>query len=315
MKLAYFDDYRLGVLTGEGIVDVSAELRDLPRRAPEDLMAALIEHFAEYRGRIENASIGGRPIPLADVRFRTPLPRPHAIVCMAVNYDDGLIKSAHTNAFHKSPSALIGQDETMVLPDIPANVFEGEAEMAVVIGKTANDVDAEHAMNHVFGYMNFIDGSARGLQPTTNSFFQMKSRDTFAPIGPYIVTRDEIADPQNLRIRLWVNGAIKQDFNTSKMITSVKDSIAWVSAIQTLLPGDIVATGTDHCGLNAFQHGDTVELETEGLGRLRVNVRDDLRRTWSRESRLARHRKGLKAIAPPLAGKYAPAGSGLGGAL
>jgi 2-keto-4-pentenoate hydratase/2-oxohepta-3-ene-1,7-dioic acid hydratase in catechol pathway len=310
MKLAYFDDYRLGVVTDEGIVDVGAVLRDLPRRAPEDLMAALIEHFAEYRDGVENAAIGGRPIPLGDVRFRTPLPRPHAIVCMAVNYDDGLIKSTHTNAFHKSPSALIGQDETLVLPDVPASVFEGEAEMAVVIGRTASNVDPEHAMDHVFGYMNFIDGSARGLQPTTNSFFQMKSRDTFAPIGPYIVTRDEIADPQNLGIRLWVNGGIKQDFNTRKMITNVKDSIAWVSAIQTLMPGDIVATGTDHCGLNAFQHGDTVELETEGLGRLRVNVRDDLRRTWSRESRLERHSKGLDPIAPQLTGKYAPAGSG-----
>jgi 2-keto-4-pentenoate hydratase/2-oxohepta-3-ene-1,7-dioic acid hydratase in catechol pathway len=311
MKLAYFDDYRLGVVTGEGIVDVGAELHELPRRAPEDLMAALIEHFAEYRARVENAAINGRRIALADVRFRPPLPRPHSIVCMAVNYDDGLLKSTHTNAFHKSPSALIGHDETMVLPDVPASVFEGEAEMAVVIGRKASNVDAEHAMNYVFGYMNFIDGSARDLQPATNSFFQMKSRDTFAPIGPYIVTRDEIADPQNLRIRLWVNGEIKQDFNTRKMVASVKDSIAWVSAIQTLMPGDIVATGTDHCGLNAFQHGDIVELETEGLGRLRVNVRDDLRRTWSRELRLERHRKGLNAIAPQLTGKYAPAGNRL----
>jgi 2-keto-4-pentenoate hydratase/2-oxohepta-3-ene-1,7-dioic acid hydratase in catechol pathway len=309
MKLAYFDDYRLGVITDQGIVDVGAELADLPRRTPEDLMAVLIEHFSEYRGRIEEATIRGRPIPLGDVRFRAPLPRPRTIVCMAVNFDDGLLKSTHTNAFHKSPSALIGHDESMVLPDVPASVFEGEAEMAVVIGRPANNVDAEHAMDHVFGYMNFIDGSARGLQPATNSFFQMKSRDTFAPIGPYIVTRDEIADPQDLRIRLWVNGEIKQDFNTRKMITSVKDSIAWVSAIQTLMPGDIVATGTDHCGLNAFQHGDTVELETEGLGRLRVNVLDELRRTWSRELRLDRHSRGLDPIAPQLTGKYAPAGS------
>jgi 2-keto-4-pentenoate hydratase/2-oxohepta-3-ene-1,7-dioic acid hydratase in catechol pathway len=311
MKLAYFDDYRLGVVTAGGIVDVGDELRDVPRRAPEDLMAALIENFTEYRARLEKASISGRPVPLAEVKLRMPLPRPRAIVCMAVNFDDGLIKSAHTNAFHKSPSALIGHNETMVLPDAPASVFEGEAEMAVVIGRKASNVDAEHAMNYVFGYMNFIDGSARGLQPTTNSFFQMKSRDTFAPIGPYIVTRDEIADPQKLRICLWVNGEVKQDFNTNKMITGVKESIAWVSAIQTLMPGDIVATGTDHCGLNAFQHGDTVELETGGLGRLRVNVRDDLRRTWSRELRLERHTKGLDPIAPQLTGKYAPSGSGV----
>jgi 2-keto-4-pentenoate hydratase/2-oxohepta-3-ene-1,7-dioic acid hydratase in catechol pathway len=139
--------------------------------------------------------------------------------------------------------------------------------MAIVIGKKASCVRAEDAMDYVFGYMNFIDGSARGLKPPTNVFFQMKSRDTFAPIGPYIVTKDEIRDPQNLQIRLWVNGKIKQDFNTSKMLTNIRDSIAWVSSIQTLMPGDIIATGTDHCGLNAFQNDDVVELETEGLGR------------------------------------------------
>ena len=88
---------------------------------------------------------------------------------------------------------------------------------------------------------------------------------------------------------------IKQDFNTRKMITGVGDSVAWVSAIQTLMPGDILATGTDHCGLNAFQHGDIVELETEGLGRLRVNVRDDLKRTWSRELRIDRHKIGANS--------------------
>jgi 2-keto-4-pentenoate hydratase/2-oxohepta-3-ene-1,7-dioic acid hydratase in catechol pathway len=133
---------------------------------------------------------------------------------MSINYSgDGVVTSLpDINAFHKSPSALIGHDGTMVLPEVPASVFEGEAEMAVVIGRKASNVAAEHAMNHVFGYMNFIVGSARGLQPTTNSFFQMKSRDTFAPIGPYIVTHDEIANPQSLRIRL---GSMARSSRTS----------------------------------------------------------------------------------------------------
>jgi 2-keto-4-pentenoate hydratase/2-oxohepta-3-ene-1,7-dioic acid hydratase in catechol pathway len=308
MKLAYFDDYRLGVVTGEGIVDVGAELHELPRRAPEDLMAALIEHFAEYRARVENAAINGRRIALADVRFRPPLPRPHSIVCMAVNYDDGLLKSTHTNAFHKSPSALIGHDETMVLPDVPASVFEGEAEMAVVIGRKASNVDAEHAMNYVFGYMNFIDGSARGLPPAGNTFYQTKSRDTFAPIGPYLVTADEVPDPQNLRVRLWVNGAPKQDFSTSAMAHKIPRCIEWVSAIHTLEPGDILATGTHHHGLSSFQDGDVVELETEGLGRLRIGVRDELKRTWSRDTRLQHREKGLPGVSTPqLTGKYTKA--------
>ena len=140
--------------------------------------------------------------------------------------------------------------------------------MAVVIGKRAARVPASRAMEHVFGYINFIDGSARGLPPPGNVFFQMKSRDTFAPIGPWLVTADEIADPHALQVRLSVNGAVKQNFNTSDMAHKIPRCIEWVSAIHTLEPGDILATGTNHRGLSAFQDGDTVELETAGLGRL-----------------------------------------------
>jgi 2-keto-4-pentenoate hydratase/2-oxohepta-3-ene-1,7-dioic acid hydratase in catechol pathway len=305
MKLAYFDDFRLGVVFQDQIFDITEELCDLSRRGPEDLMSLLIEHFAVYRGRIEAAAARTRGLDLGNVKLRAPLPRPDNIVCMAVNYDDGLISSSHTNAFHKASSAIIGPSDTMVLPDVPASVFEGEAELAVVIGKRASHVRADEAMDYVFGYTNFIDGSARGLPPPTNTFFQMKSRETFAPIGPYLVTRDEISDPQNLRIRLWVNGEIKQDFNTRKMITDIKNSIAWLSAIHPLMPGDIIATGTDHCGLNAFQDGDVIELETDGLGSLRIQVKDELKRTWSRERRIDRHEKGLNTIAPQLSGKYA----------
>src|SRR5207245_8326816 len=134
--------------------------------------------------------------------------------CMAVNYmEDGTLKEpAPINGFHKSPSAVIGHGDTMVLPDVPAGIFEGEAELAVVIGKRASHVRAADAMDYVFGYTNFIDGSARGVVPPTNVFYQMKSRDTFAPIGPYIVTADEIKDPHKLQIRLTNNGVVMQNF-------------------------------------------------------------------------------------------------------
>jgi 2-keto-4-pentenoate hydratase/2-oxohepta-3-ene-1,7-dioic acid hydratase in catechol pathway len=243
------------------------------------------------------------------VKIRPPLPRPINIDCMAVNYmEDGTLKEpAPINAFHKSPNAVIGQDDTMVLPDVPATIFEGEAELAVVIGKRASRVSAADAMRHVFGYVNFIDGSARGLPPPGNVFYQMKSRDTFAPIGPYLVTADEIADPQNLQIRLWVNGVLKQNFNTSDMAHKIPRCIEWASAIHTLEPGDVLATGTNHRGLSGFQDGDLVELETAGLGRLRFRVRDELKRTWSRDTRLEHKQKGLDgAHTPQLTGKYAP---------
>jgi 2-keto-4-pentenoate hydratase/2-oxohepta-3-ene-1,7-dioic acid hydratase in catechol pathway len=310
MKLAYFDDYRLGVITGDTVVDVSTAVQDIPHTGPHDLIRGVIERFADYRGRLEEAAARGRGVPIGQAKIRPPLPKPVNIECMAVNYmEDGTLKEpAPINAFHKSPSAVIGPDDTMVLPDVPAGIFEGEAELAVVIGKRASQVRAADAMGYVFGYTNFIDGSARALPPPGNVFYQMKSRDTFAPIGPYLVTADEIADPQRLQVRLWVNGTLKQNFNTSDMAHDIRRCIEWVTSIHTLEPGDILATGTNHRGLSAFQDGDRVELETEGLGRLRINIRDNLKRTWSRDTRLEHKEKGREgAYTPQLTGKYAKA--------
>jgi len=316
MKLACFDDYKIGIVNGDGIVDVTSLLADIPHRDRQDLIAGLIARFDDYRSRLQQAA-NGAGVPLESVRLRAPLPRPRQIDCMAVNYmeDGSLPEPAPINGFHKSPSSIIGPDETMILGDVPATVFEGEAEMALVIGKRASHVKAAAARSYIFGYMNFIDGSARGLPPAGNVFYQMKSRETFAPIGPWIVTADEIANPQNLRIRLWVNGELKQDFSTSDMAHKIDRCIEWVSSIHPLEPGDILATGTNHRGLSAFQDGDVIELEVDGLGRLRFNVRDDLKRTWSRETRLeASRRLEARGEKPPptgvlarqVSGKYAP---------
>jgi 2-keto-4-pentenoate hydratase/2-oxohepta-3-ene-1,7-dioic acid hydratase in catechol pathway len=306
MKLAFFDDYKLGVVKGDSIVDVSAVVSDIPHAGPGDLMSGLIARFDAYCGKLEAASAGAG-VAISGVRIRPPLPKPGNIVCMAVNYmEDGtLAKAAPINAFHKAPTAIIGPGDTMVLPDVPATIFEGEAEMAVVIGKRASHVPASRAMDHIFGYINFIDGSARGLPPPGNVFFQMKSRDTFAPIGPWLVTKDEIADPQKLPIKLWVNGEVKQSFNTDDMAHNIARCIEWASSIHTLEPGDILATGTNHRGLSSFMDGDVVELETQGLGRLSFNIKDELKRTWLRETRLDRQKKQQEGPTPQISGKYA----------
>ena len=307
MKILYFDDYKLGVLNGDAVVDVSSVVRGIPHSGPHDLINGLIERFAEFRPKLEEAAGREKVVPVADVKVRPPLPRPINIDCMAVNYmEDGTrTEPAPINAFHKSPTAVIG--DTMVLPDVPATIFEGEAEFAVVIGKRAKHVSAADAMSHVFGYVNFIDGSARGLPPPGNVFYQMKSRDTFAPIGPYIVTADEVRDPHKLQVRLWVNGTLKQNFNSDDMAHKIPRCIEWISSIHTLEPGDVLATGTNHRGLSSFQDGDVIELETEGLGRLRIHVRDDLKRTWGRETRLELANRGAKEVTTPqLTGKYAP---------
>jgi 2-keto-4-pentenoate hydratase/2-oxohepta-3-ene-1,7-dioic acid hydratase in catechol pathway len=307
MKLLFFDDFKLGVLKGDSVVDVSEVAREIPHTGPHNLISGLIERFADYRGPLERAAAAGKGVAIAGVRVRPPLPRPVNIDCMAVNYmEDGTRKEpAPINAFHKSPGSVIGDNDTMILPDVPAAIFEGEAEIAVVIGKRADNVAAAKAMDHVFGYINFIDGSARGLPPAGNTFYQMKSRATFAPMGPYIVTADEIRDPHQLQVRLWVNGALMQNYHTSDMAHKIPRCIEWVSSIHPLEAGDVLACGTNHRGLNPFQDGDLVELETEPLGRLRVKIRDELKRTWARETRLQRQERGLEGFTPQLTGKYA----------
>ena len=309
MKIIFFDDFRLGVLSGDQVVDVSDKVTDIPMVGPHDLINGLIENFENYRSVFEAAVASGDGVPLDGVRIRPPLPRPINIDCMAVNYmEDGTrSEPAPINAFTKAPNSIIGPDDTMVLQDIPATVFEGEAELGVVIGKRCYQVSEAEAMDYVFGYINFIDGSARGLPPAGNVFFQMKARETFTPIGPYLVTKEEIADPQSLPIKLWVNGNLMQDFNTDDMAHSITRCIEWISHVHALEPGDIIATGTNHGGLNPFHDGDVVELECEGLGRLKINIRDNLKRTWERTTRLKRMKKGLEPPhAPQLTGKYAP---------
>jgi 2-keto-4-pentenoate hydratase/2-oxohepta-3-ene-1,7-dioic acid hydratase in catechol pathway len=308
MKILFFDDWKLGVLKGDTVVDVSDAVKDIPRIVPGDVINGLIARFGDYRATLQAAADKGSGVPVSKVRVRPPVPKPTTIVAMAVNYmEDGTRKEpAPINAFHKSPSAIIGQGDTMVLPDVPATIFEGEAEMAVIIGRRATRVSQADAMSYIFGYCNFIDGSARGLLPTGNTFYQMKSRDTFCPIGPYLVTADEIKDPHKLQIKLWVNGDVKQNFNTDDMAHKIGRCIEWVTSIHTLEPGDILATGTNHRGLSAFQDGDRIDLECEGLGRLTFGVRDDLKRTWARETRLDREGKD-PATTPQLTGKYAKA--------
>jgi len=316
MKIVFFDEFKLGVLKGDSVVDVSRVVQDIPHLGPQDIIRGVIERWGEFRPRLEAAAAQERGVPLDRVKIRPPLPKPTNVVCMAVNYmEDGTrSEPAPINAFLKSASAIIGDGDTMVLPDVPATIFEGEAEMAVIIGKRASHVSAANAMSYVFGYTNFIDGSARGLLPPGNTFYQMKSRDTFAPLGPWLVTADEIADPHQRQIRLSVNGTVKQNFNTNDMAHKIPRCIEWLSSVHTLEPGDIVATGTNHRGLNPFMDGDKIELEIDGIGKLAFNIKDELKRTWDRRTRLQMHEQAAQKtagaypdITPQKTGKYAPA--------
>ena len=306
MKLLFFDDFTLGVVKGENVVDITIAVASIPHTHPQDLIAGVISGFSGLRSDIEGVVADSVGVPLSTVRIRPPLPRPGTIDCMAVNYmEDGTRDApAPIQAFQKSPSSIIGNGDTMVLPDDPSTVYEGEAELAVVIGKRATNVSEADALDHIVGYTNFIDGSARGLGGFS-VFHAMKSRDTFAPIGPYIVTADEVANPQNLQVTLANNGDVMQNFNTDDMAHNIAKCIAYLSAIHTLEPGDIVATGTNHRGLHPFQDGDAITLECEGLGVLNIAISDSLGRTWERQTRLERADAGLEGTPPQLTGKYA----------
>lgn len=284
MKLVMYNNFQLGLLRDDGVVNLSESLSDVNAPTPQDLVNAVIADFeGTFRARIEEIAAKGQPISLGQVHLRPPLPRPGKIVAMAANYleNGALSEPKPINGFLKSPETVIGEGETVVLPSgHQAAVFHHEAELGIVIGKEAVNVSAADAMDHIFGYVNFNDVSARGLHP--NSFLWMKSHDTFGPLGPYLVTADEVGDAQNLQVRLWVNGVLRQDYNTSDMGWRIPETIEWTSSIVKLEPGDLIASGTNHQGLGPIQDGDVMEMEIEGLGRITVNVKDDLHREWHR---------------------------------
>ena len=303
MKLAFFDDFKLGVVKGDAVVDVSAAVADIPRVSPQDVLSGLIADFDARKDALAAAADASDGVPLSGVRLRSPVPRPHNIICMAVNYMENGTRAepAPKNGFNKSPNGIIGDGDTIILPDVAASIFEHEAELALVISKPAWQVKAEDAFDYIFGYLNFIDVSARGIP----AFYQMKSRETFAPMGPYLVTADEVADPQSLPVKLWVNDRLVQDFNTDDMAHKIPQVIEWITSVHSLGAGDVIATGTNHRGLTAIQDGDRVEIEAEGMGRLHLNVRDDLKRTWGRETRHEWESAGNAGTTPQLTGKYA----------
>lgn len=279
MKLAFFNDYQLGVIKGDNIVDVTSAVEGVSHHSPQELMNMLIEGFGDLQADIESAAAGGDGVSLADVRLRAPLPRPGQLLCLAGNYiEPASPERGEFNAFLKSPTSIIGTGDTSEFPSADASVFHFEPELALVIGKTASRVSQADAMDHVFGYTQFIDGSARGLH---GGFFLGKSWHTFAPMGPALVTADEIEDPNELGIRLWVNEDLRHDFSSNSMDRFIPEMLEEVTNVVTLEPGDVVSTGTHHESLSPIHDGDTLRLEIEGLGpALTVNIHDPLKRTW-----------------------------------
>jgi 2-keto-4-pentenoate hydratase/2-oxohepta-3-ene-1,7-dioic acid hydratase in catechol pathway len=266
------------VLLGEELVPVSA--LGAPATTVRGLLATLdAEGLRELRGRAEEADAR---TALEDARLHAPVTDPQKIVCLGLNYRDHARETGQEIPgapmwFAKFANSLIGSGQEIVLPRTHAEYVDYEAELALVIGQPARNVSAEDALEYVAGAMPFNDVSARDLQLQNTLWTSGKAIDTFAPCGPALVTLDEIGDLHELGLRTRIDGELLQEGTTADLVFGPAEVVAWLSRTMTLLPGDIIATGTP-AGVGAAQgrflrDGDTVEVEIDGLGTLRNKVR------------------------------------------
>ena len=252
---------------------------------PMSMMQVIREfdrHRAYLQGLAEVASPASRP--LDDVELLAPLPDPGKVVAVGLNYVDHAGESqqalpAEPLLFAKFPSSIIGPSASITWDAGLTTAVDFEAELAVVIGRRARHVPTTDALSHVFGYTCLNDVSARDLQFSDGQWVRAKSLDTFCPMGPVIVTADEIRDPQGLRIGCRVDGQTMQEATTADMVFGVAELIAYVSRSLTLEPGDVIATGTPP-GVGYFrdprrllEDGDSVTVWIEGIGELTNDVR------------------------------------------
>jgi len=292
---------RLGADCGRAVLDLArySHLHD-GLRLPADMQGLLDagpdawRHAADlcrrFASELESHDLAqdaeaGLAYPADRVRYHAPIPRPKKdVFCLGQNYAAHAAESGNPPPtapiyFTKPPTTVIGPDEPIPYPQGLTTRLDWEVELGVVIGRRGRDIPEARALDYVFGYTVFNDVSARDLQYRTSQWFKGKSLDGSCPMGPLIVTADEISDPQRLRLQLSVNGVKKQDSNTSDMIFSAARIIADLSAGMTLEPGDCISTGTPQ-GVGDgrkppeyLKRGDVMEADVEGIGVLRNPVR------------------------------------------
>lgn len=301
MKLLTFykeNRHALGVKVSEGIIDLEVALEaanehmkkyDFPLEmmafieAGEDAvhnLQMLLTQLQIYKGapflRQEH-----------DITFAPAVPNPSKIICVGLNYRKHAdeTKAAYPEVpvlFNKFNNALTGHLSDVVVPRTTERL-DHEVELGIVIGKKGKYIQEEDALDYVFGYCTTNDLSARDIQKRTSQWMTGKTNDGFAPVGPYVVTKDEIADPNNLNLKTIVNGEVRQNSNTRDMIFSCKALISYISTYMTLEPGDLIMTGTPEGVILGkpreervyLQPGDEVTVEVEGLGKLTINLVED----------------------------------------
>jgi 2-keto-4-pentenoate hydratase/2-oxohepta-3-ene-1,7-dioic acid hydratase in catechol pathway len=273
MRIVRYDDGAIGVVSGGLVHDVSAIAGSDADGWPPVAMNRLIADFDRLRPQIE-AAIGTVPSkPLAEVSLLTPIPWPNKLMAYPVNYVDhatemNSVGFANVQGyFLKANSSLVGASDAIVLPNLPTREVHHECELGLVIGKGGRAIPRERAFDHVFGYACLIDVVVRGKEERV---FR-KSYDSFTPVGPWIVTADEVPDPNDLEMKLWVNGHLRQHANTRDLIVGLAEMIEIASSASTLYPGDIIATGTP-AGVGPIRDGDEVRIKIAHVGSMTLPV-------------------------------------------
>jgi 2-keto-4-pentenoate hydratase/2-oxohepta-3-ene-1,7-dioic acid hydratase in catechol pathway len=272
MKLVRFDGGCIGVLQDGKVYDATEAIGADPKAWPPTDMVRLIADFESLRPKLDQALKGeGRPVD--GVALEAPLVWPHKLLAYPVNYlahghEMNSKNRANINGFFlKSNSSISGPRDPIVLPDVPSREIHHECELGLIIGKRGRHIALADALDHVFGYCCLIDCTVRGQEERV----MRKSYDTFTPIGPAIVTKDEVGDASSLGMKLWVNDQLKQDANTRDLLVDIPNMITLAASVLTLEPGDIIATGTP-AGVGPIRAGDTVKIEIERVGRMEIPV-------------------------------------------
>ena len=300
MKFVVYNDNQPGILTDAGVIDIG----DLCPGGGQDAIVHLMANYEDLKSQLATRAAEGTPI--ADAQLQAPLPRPNKVFCMGGNYREfGAREPSPMWGFTKSTDSILDPGGDVVLPDIDANIFHHEAELVLVFSKGGKDIPASEAMDHVFGYTAGVDVSARmpaaggGRVPNTLPISEPKSHPTFCPLGPCIVTKDEIADPEKLQVTLSVDGEQRVNYNTDDLAHSIAESIEYVAAIEEISPGDVLFMGTNHQGLGAMQDGDTIEIGIEGVGGFTFTVSDPSSAVGPRASMRRRPKTCARAPARP----------------
>jgi 2,4-diketo-3-deoxy-L-fuconate hydrolase len=285
MQLCRFDDARLGLVLDGRVYDVSYALAALPAYSwPFPRHDIMVEHIEAIVATIKSSELPAESIPLAEVALRSPIGNPSKVIAAPVNYHAHLDEAADDPAIHgnrtilkigdaglflKATSSIVGPADGVAI-HFPDRRTDHEVELAVILGSTCKNVSEEDALGVVAGYCIGLDITIRGIED--RSF--RKSIDTYTVLGPYITTANEVTDPDKLRLELRVNDVQRQDANTAQLIYGVRKLISWASQWYTLLPGDVLLTGTPE-GVGPIVPGDIIDASISGLGEIRVAVRPD----------------------------------------